>query len=306
MNGILLIDKPQGLTSHDVVARVRRTLRIRRVGHTGTLDPMATGVLPVAVGQGTRLVQFLMEGRKTYRATLKLGETTDTQDAEGQLIERRCADHLEPGVVAEIFSRFVGEIVQLPPMYSAIKKDGVPLYRLARQGVEVEREGRRTRIDRIDILQMALPLVSFEVTCAKGTYIRTLAHDIGQALGVGAHLTRLCRTETAGFSLPECIGLDQLEPDARPGVTPGFLPLAAALRSFQQVAVDEQAASRLADGIPPLEEQVAGEIRCHEGHTVALVRHQRLLAVARYAPGRVREKRGDFELLRVFHPADEA
>ncbi len=306
MHGILLIDKPQGLTSHDVVARVRRILKTRRVGHTGTLDPMATGVLPVAVGQGTRLVQFLMEGVKTYRATLKLGEVTDTQDAEGRVVERHPVDSITPAMVSGGFFRFVGEIVQVPPMYSAIKKNGVPLHRLARQGVEVERAGRPTRIHNIEILGMSLPLVDFEVTCSKGTYIRTLAHDLGQLLGTGAHLTRLCRTATGSFHLGECISLDQLTGDACPGETPGFLSLPQALRDFQQLAVDDRAASRLADGIPPLVEQVGGEIQCHEGHTVALVRQQHLLAVARYAPGRAREKRGDFELLRVFHPADEA
>jgi tRNA pseudouridine55 synthase len=210
MNGILLIDKPQGMTSHDVVRRVRRLLRTRRVGHTGTLDPLATGVLPVAVGEATRIVQFLMEGDKTYRAVLKLGEITTTQDAEGEVLERRPVEGITVEAVIAAARSFAGVIHQLPPMYSALKKDGVPLYRLARQGIEVERESREVRIDRLQILDVDLPLVTLEVDCSKGTYVRTLCHDLGLALGTGAHLVALRRTRSGSFTEADCVKLEQL------------------------------------------------------------------------------------------------
>ncbi|MDO3376680.1 tRNA pseudouridine(55) synthase TruB [Geoalkalibacter halelectricus] len=305
MDGLLLIDKPRGITSHDVVARVRRILRTRRVGHTGTLDPMATGVLPVAVGRATRLVEFLMADSKTYRATLKLGEITDTQDADGQIVERRQVSDITQERVVAACRAFLGDIAQTPPMYSALKKDGVPLYRLARQGIEVERAARRVRIERIDLLSWELPFLEIEVDCSKGTYIRTLAHDLGAFLGPGAHLVQLCRTRSGAFSLEECLDLENLSADACPGATPGFLELSEILRGVSRLAVDEAGAARLAQGIPPTALQVEatpGE----DGDLVVLMRGRRLLAVARYAPARLLEKRGDFELLRVFPEAAAA
>lgn len=305
MDGLLLIDKPRGLTSHDVVARVRRILRTRRVGHAGTLDPMATGVLLVAVGQGTRLVEFLMEGRKTYRATLKLGEMTDTLDAEGEIIERRPVPDLGEAQVEAACRVFLGEISQVPPMYSAIKKNGVPLYRLARQGIEVERAARTVRIERIILKGLKLPFIDLEVECSKGTYIRTLAQDLGAELGPGAHLTALCRSRSGSFHLDECLALEQLQENASPGLSPGFLPMIEVLREFPRIEVDDAGCARLAQGIPPLEEQVGGFSR-EPGRPVVLARGGRLLAVARYAPQRLLEKRGDFELLRVFPEAAAA
>ncbi|WP_305043003.1 tRNA pseudouridine(55) synthase TruB [Geoalkalibacter sp.] len=305
MDGLLLIDKPRGMTSHDVVARVRRILRTRRVGHAGTLDPLATGVLLVAVGQGTRLVEFLMEGNKTYRATLKLGELTDTLDADGEIIERRPVPPLSEGQVEAACRSFLGEISQVPPMYSAIKKGGVPLYRLARQGVEVERAARTVRIERIALRALNLPFIDLEVDCSKGTYIRSLAQDLGATLGPGAHLTALCRTRSGSFSLDECLALENLQDTARPGDSPGFLPMVDVLRDFARIEVGDAGCARLAQGIPPLEEQVDG-FSAEAGQAVVLARAGRLLAVARYAPHRAMEKRGDFELLRVFPEAAAA
>ena len=301
MDGILLIDKPQGLTSHDVVARVRRLLRTRRVGHTGTLDPMATGVLPVAVGQATRLVEFIMSGEKTYRATMKLGFITDTQDADGQIVERRtvaphCLERLP-----EVLPRFTGDIEQIPPMYSAIKRNGVALHRLARQGVDVDRPPRPVHIARIDILRTVEEEVELEVTCSKGTYIRTLVHDIGEALGPGAHLTRLCRTRSGSFSLAGCIALDEVGEDIRPGESTAFLTPLEAMRDYARIEITSEAAARLADGIPPSLEQVAANEDFAQGDVVALTDGKRLLAAARFDPMRLKEKRGDFELLKVFN-----
>lgn len=305
MDGLLLIDKAPGLTSHDVVARVRRRLKTRRVGHTGTLDPMATGVLPVAVGQATRLVEFLMEGSKTYRATLKLGEVTDTQDADGTVVAHFPVGDFSPADIQCACESFLGDIQQIPPMYSALKKDGVPLYRLARQGVEVTREARTVHISRIELFSMALPYVELEVVCSKGTYIRTLVHDLGALLGSGAHLTQLRRMQTGGFRLDECIVLEDLVEGAQPGTTPGFLTLVEALKDWPRGLVDPEGAARLFNGIPPLASQVAVDA-WPEGALMALVRHERLLAVVRCARSRSKEKRGDFELLRVFPEAAAA
>jgi tRNA pseudouridine55 synthase len=304
MNGILLIDKPPGMTSHDVVRRVRRLLRTRRVGHTGTLDPLATGVLPIAVGEATRIVQFLMEGDKTYRAVLKLGETTTTQDAEGEVLERRPVEGITAETVIAAARSFEGVIRQLPPMYSALKKDGVPLYRLARQGIEVERESRAVRIDRLQILDVDLPLITLEVDCSKGTYVRTLCHDLGLVLGTGAHLLALRRTRSGSFTEADCVTLEQLETDGT--ATPPLLSVDEALRGMPALEVDAEATRRLADGIPPALASLSAAPGCPEGETVRLMHAGTLLAIARFAPGRLNEKRGDFELLRVFQAARAA
>jgi tRNA pseudouridine55 synthase len=304
MNGILLIDKPPGMTSHDVVRRVRRLLRTRRVGHTGTLDPLATGVLPIAVGEATRIVQFLMEGDKTYRAILKLGETTTTQDAEGEVLERRPVEGITAETAIAAARSFEGVIRQLPPMYSALKKDGVPLYRLARQGIEVERESRAVRIDRLQILDVDLPLITLEVDCSKGTYVRTLCHDLGLVLGTGAHLLALRRTRSGSFTEADCVTLEQLETDGT--ATPPLLSVDEALRGMPALEVDAEATRRLADGIPPALASLSAAPGCPEGETVRLMHTGTLLAIARFAPGRLNEKRGDFELLRVFQAARAA
>ena len=304
MDGILLIDKSQGMTSHDVVRRVRRLLRTRRVGHTGALDPLATGVLPVAVGEATRIVQFLMEGDKTYRAVLKLGETTTTQDAEGEVLESRPLTGITADAVAAAARSFEGVIRQLPPMYSALKKDGVPLYRLARQGIEVERELREVRIDRMQVLEVNLPTVTFEVDCSKGTYVRTLCHDLGLTLGTGAHLLSLRRTRTGIFTEADCVTLAQLETDG--AGRPPLLSMDEALRGVPALEIDAEAACRLSDGIPPSLTSLVAAPSCSDGETVRLSHAGALLAVARFAPGRAKEKRGDFELLRVFQAARAA
>ena len=298
MTGLLIIDKPQGVTSHDVVRKVRRLLRTRRVGHCGTLDPLATGVLLVAVGEATRLVEFLMEGEKTYRATLKLGEVTDTQDSEGSVLERRRFGSLGAEEVTRAAQRFTGTIRQVPPMYSALKKDGVPLYRLARQGVEVERESREVEIRRLDVLEIHLPFVDLEVDCSKGTYIRTLCHDLGEMLGSGGHMSALRRTRSGSFGEADAICIEALERAAAEQSVP-LIPLGEVLRGYPSVHVDSEALLRLRNGIPPEIRGVSGVLP-EPGAVVALTCGPSLTAVARFDPLRRREKRGDFELLRVF------
>ena len=299
MHGILLIDKSPGMTSHDVVRRLRRLLGTRRIGHTGTLDPMATGVLPVAVGEGTRLVEFLMEGDKEYLATLRLGIATTTQDAEGEIIEERSWQGIDRQALEAAVAGLRGDILQVPPMYSALKRDGVPLHRLARQGVEVERAPRPVTIFALEILRVELPLVEIAVTCSKGTYIRTLAHDLGQSLGCGAHLTALRRTRSGPFVAADCLSLEELEewPADRP------LPLLgprAALPELAVVTVGAEVAARLGNGIPPTADQCGGTASLEEGERVFLEVGGQIAAIAFFAPHREREKRGDFELLRVF------
>jgi tRNA pseudouridine55 synthase len=299
MNGLLLLDKVGGMTSHDVVRRLRRLAGLRRIGHAGTLDPMATGLLLVALGETTRLLEFLMGGEKSYRATLKLGEVTDTQDAEGEILERRPVPNFSMDQLLAVARTLTGPIQQLPPMYSALKKDGIPLYRLARRGVEVERESRTVEIRRLQILAVENDLLTMEVDCSKGTYIRTLAHDLGQRLGTGAHLTALRRLGSGAFSVAEAHTLANLE-----ALTREQLPLlspAETLRGMVQLQLLPAAIPRLRCGIPPtLADLGEAAVMPEEGEVTALLQGDRLLSVARFAPARLLEKRGDFELLKVF------
>lgn len=300
MNGLLIIDKAQGLTSHDVVRHVRRILKTRKVGHTGTLDPLATGVLPVAIGHGTRLVQYLLEKDKSYRTTLRLGAVTDTQDSTGKVLEETADVDIDPERIREVVNSFFGTSMQLPPMYSAIKQNGTPLYRLARQGIEVERKEREIRISRLEILDIDPPNVTLEVDCSKGTYIRTLCHDIGQRLGVGAHLTSLRRTRSGIFDETQAISLESLQQLVDDGEPPPLLTPVQALGDYEALELDVGAIPRLFNGIPPELTQVAGEPLATEGDTVLLVSNDSLLAIVRFAPSRQKETRGDFELLKVF------
>ena len=217
INGFVVIDKPAGITSHDVVSRVRRILHIKKVGHTGTLDPFATGVLPIAVSDGTKVIPFLDEGSKTYEALLRLGVTTDTLDMTGAVLSETDVSHITQHQFASSLSRFTGAITQIPPMYSAIKQNGQPLYKLARQGVEVERKARDVEIYSLELLSFNVPLVAVRVVCSRGTYVRTLADDIGQTLGCGAALQELRRTASGPFRIEDAMTLAELEVAAGEG-----------------------------------------------------------------------------------------
>lgn len=301
MNGLLVIDKPQGMTSHDVVQRVRRLLRTRRVGHAGTLDPLATGVLLVAVGEATRLVEFLMEGEKTYRTVLRLGEVTDTQDSEGNVIERRPVADIDEKRVKQACRALTGTILQIPPMYSALKRGGVPLYQLARKGEVVERSPREVTIRRLDLLDVRIPEITLEIDCSKGTYVRTLCHDLGEILGPGAHMTALRRTRSGTFGVGEAITMEELA-EAVPAGREVLIPLDEVLRGIPSLEATEDAAARLRHGIPPEVESVSGHLP-EIGSAVRLTAGGKLLAIARFEPLRHEEKRGDFVLLRVFQAA---
>jgi tRNA pseudouridine55 synthase len=248
MDGLLLIDKPAGITSFGVVRRVKKALQVKKVGHLGTLDPFATGLLPLALGEATKLTQFLLDEPKTYLATLKLGVETDTQDLTGKITAE--SDYLP--AAEEVLSAacsFVGEIDQVPPMYSAVHYQGERLYKLARRGEAVEAAPRKVTIYRLAIKDVALPRVTLEVECSKGTYVRTLAHDLGRALGCGAHLISLTRLAVGPFRLEEALALDEIEKTADPElVQRRLIPLAHCLPGFKAVLVDEIQARRLAQG----------------------------------------------------------
>lgn len=273
--GAILINKPLGKTSHDMVYFVRRLLGIKRVGHTGTLDPQADGVLPVLVGTATKASDYMMNSDKEYIAKVQLGITTDTQDASGQVTATHPVHVTEKGII-DAASQFVGEIDQVPPMYSALKVDGQKLYSLARKGVEVERKARKVTVFSIELYDIDLTAGTFcmKVSCSKGTYIRTLAGDIGEALGCGAHVLSLRRTKSAGFTLDQTYTLEQLLALKEAGkVESVIIPAADLFRSTRKMIVSQTEAKKIKNGIPLLadgfseEEQVrlfgpGGEFLC--------------------------------------------
>jgi tRNA pseudouridine55 synthase len=208
--GIVLVNKPAGITSHDVVGFVRRTFKMRRVGHAGTLDPMATGVLVILLGNSTKLFDKFVAFDKTYRATLRLGIKTTTADIMGQVLLERPYAGIDIEKVKEVFKQFTGDIEQKPPMVSAVKHQGERLYKIARQGIEVERTARRVRIDELRVLQYNLPDVEFLMSCSKGTYVRQLAEDVGEVLGCGACISQIERTKVGPFEIKDAVTLENL------------------------------------------------------------------------------------------------
>ena len=240
ISGIFNIDKPAGWTSFQVVSLVRRLSGVRRVGHAGTLDPSATGVLVVCLGQATRLVEYMMETTKVYRAEVRLGITTDTLDATGKPLSQADPSNISRQQVEDALTAFVGEIDQVPPMFSALKHGGEPLYRYARAQRQVDRQPRRVTIHRLQLLAFQPPLVAIEVECGKGTYIRALAHDLGQQLGCGAHLSALARLRVGPFSLDDACSLVELEAAFQEGRWLSLLhPADASLPSWPAVTLSE-------------------------------------------------------------------
>lgn len=226
-DGLLLVDKPSGPTSHDLVARIRRHFAIEKVGHGGTLDPMATGLLIILLGRGTKISNQVMGSDKTYEGVMKLGVKTDTQDADGQTLEERDYRGVTRDALASAMSKWLGDVQQIPPMVSAIKKDGVPLYKLARKGQTIEREPRLLHIYEFALLDFAPPLASFRLRCTKGTYVRTLCADIGDALGCGAHLHSLRRTVSGTLQVTDATPFDDLMKMSRDELVQRVLPLAS-------------------------------------------------------------------------------
>ena len=263
VDGVLLLDKPLGMSSNDALQKARRLFSAAKGGHTGTLDPLATGLLPLCFGEATKFSADLLDADKVYEADIQLGVTTDSGDAEGQVIATASVN-LEIGQISAVLERFVGDISQVPPMHSALKRDGRPLYELARQGIEVEREARAVTIHRIDLLAFAGDRLQVRVACSKGTYIRVLAADIGLALGCGAHLAGLRRSGVGDLTLAGSVTLAQL--DALPEADRlAFLqPVDALLQSLPSVQLDGEAAQRFRHGNPvDLPAGLAGKIRVY-------------------------------------------
>lgn len=278
MNGILNINKPAAWTSHDVIAWVRKVLREKRVGHSGTLDPLATGVLLVCVGQATRVAEYLMASTKVYRAEAQLGTTTDTYDADGTIVATAAVPPLTEADLVAALRPFTGEILQAPPAYSAIKQDGVPLHRRARRGEEVRPAPRPVRIHSIELLTWKPPRLTLEITCDPGTYIRSLTHDLGQALGCGAVLTQLIRTRSGHFTVADAVSLDALAAAARAGDLARYLhPLTAALDGLTPIPLDPSDERRLRNGQaiggPAATANPDGYAVTAAGRVVAILRH---------------------------------
>ncbi len=210
-DGIVIINKPQGITSHDVVDCVRRRFRIKRVGHAGTLDPLATGVLIILIGKATKLFKKFVNFDKAYQATMLLGTTTNTADIQGQVLQRRSYAHVTQQQLEEVIQRFVGEIEQIPPMVSALKVGGKRLYDLARKGIEIKREPRKIRVDALRWIHYSLPEIGFYMECSKGTYVRKLAEDVGEALQCGACISQIERIKVGPYSIDEAIRLEDLQ-----------------------------------------------------------------------------------------------
>jgi len=224
-DGVLLVDKAAGMTSHDVVAIVRRRLQMKKVGHCGTLDPIATGLLLLTLGRGTKIQDLLMSEDKEYSGTMILGLTTDTQDSAGTVTQERPVPPLDEATIHAAFEKYADDFYQMPPMVSAIKQGGVPLYKLARQGKTVEREPRLVHVYRYSIDRIALPEIDFTVVCSKGFYVRTYAHDIGEALGCGAHLKNLRRTKSGRFTVDGAITVEELKNAEPVDILPRILTL---------------------------------------------------------------------------------
>jgi len=279
IDGIFNLDKPRGKTSFQVVAVVRRLSGVRRVGHGGTLDPEATGVLPVCLGQGTRVAEFLSEARKIYHTELELGISTDTYDAAGEVTGRGDPSELSRADIEDAIVSFTGLIEQLPPVYSAVKYKGVPLYRWARSGIEVPRKARKVEYYRIDILDWKLPLLTLEVECSKGAYVRSLAHDLGKELGCGAHVKNLIRIKSGPFEIGDSVALSQLEEAFGKGGWKELMhPIDIAVSDLPFITFNDDDEQAIIDGRSPAQERddwPSGE-RCRayssDGRFIAVLR----------------------------------
>ena len=251
IDGILCVDKPEGFTSFDVVAKLRGMLRTKKVGHAGTLDPMATGVLPIFVGSATRACDLMPEEDKTYVAVMQLGIVTDTQDRTGKILEQHPFSQITPAEVARVLPQFIGDLFQVPPMYSAIKIGGQKLYDLARQGKEIERPARPIQVKSIRLLsvQENQGCYGLEIHCSKGTYIRTLCHDMGAALGCGGMVTELRRIQSGRFRLENAVSLTQVQQLINSGQPLPFLPVEQAFEAYPPIGLDSRLARLWSNGV---------------------------------------------------------
>ncbi len=286
MTGVLVIDKPMGPTSHDIVMLAKKRLKAKKVGHLGTLDPIATGVLPLCINDATRLARFLEVGKKEYLATIKLGEETDTYDREGNVVSRGDITSIGKEDIIAAINCFNGKIKQVPPVFSAVKMDGIPLYKLARQGVAVERAARDVEIYDIEIKDISIPFVSIRVVCSRGTYIRSLAFDIGRKLGCGAHLAGLRRIRSGLFSLKDSISIDSLHDSKDDILKENLMSIERLFAHMPSIDIDEAAALKVMNGIAPvfpsheMREKFFPSIQ--DGEMVRFAAHGRIIAIAGY------------------------
>lgn len=257
MNGVINIYKNTGMTSFDVVAIVRRVAKMKKVGHTGTLDPAASGVLPVCLGKATKIIDYIMENKKVYRVNLKLGMVTDTYDLEGEVLREEDASHITKDEILNCINSFLGTIDQVPPMYSALKQNGVRLYELARQGIEVHREARKITIYSIENIKIeSNDNIQMDVCCSKGTYIRSLCYDIGEKLNVGATMTALERIQNGTFTKEEAINIEDLTEEL---LEKHIISIEKALDSFEKITVNEKFGKLLRNGVKVFDNRMYSE-----------------------------------------------
>lgn len=257
MNGVINIYKNTGMTSFDVVAIVRRVAKMKKVGHTGTLDPAASGVLPVCLGKATKIIDYIMENKKVYRVNLKLGMVTDTYDLEGEVLREEDASHITKDEILNCINSFLGTIDQVPPMYSALKQNGVRLYQLARQGIEVHREARKITIYSIENIKIeSNDNIQMDVCCSKGTYIRSLCYDIGEKLNVGATMTALERIQNGTFTKEEAINIEDLTEEL---LEKHIISIEKALDSFEKITVNEKFGKLLRNGVKVFDNRMYSE-----------------------------------------------
>lgn len=254
IDGILLLDKPKGITSNAALQRVKNLYTARKAGHTGSLDPLASGMLPICLGEATKFSQFLLEADKHYHVVAKLGVKTTTGDGEGEIIAQRAVPSITPEMLTELFAKFTGAISQVPSMFSAIKQNGQPLYKLARQGIEVAREARVIHIHALNYIALDQDLLTFNVHCSKGAYVRTLVEDMGEALGCGAHVQELCRVGVGSYEGQQMVSLSELEALAQQGnnavLDAYLLPIDSAIQAWPELEISEAAVYYLKRGQP--------------------------------------------------------
>ncbi len=258
INGVLNIFKNKGMTSFDVVRKIKFLANEKKVGHTGTLDPEATGVLPVCLGKATKTIDYIMNSNKVYEVKFLLGVKTTTYDLEGEILEKNEIDHIKSDEVSEVALSFIGEYDQVPPMYSALKKNGVRLYELARKGIEVEREARKVRIFNISDLKIELPYVYMKVACSKGTYIRSLCYDIGEKLKVGAAMAELNRSETSIFKQSDSVNIDDL---TKENIQDYIMTIEDALSFYPKITVKSTFTKLLVNGVKVFDKRLTNEKR---------------------------------------------
>ncbi len=284
LSGVLLVNKPTGMTSHDVIDELRRILDTKRIGHTGTLDPGAEGVMLICINQATKVAQFLTDMDKEYQAVIKLGVTTDTYDRAGRVIRTEEDLNISMEEIKKTILSFTGRIQQTPPIYSAIKQNGKRLYQYARENKKVEARRREVEIKKLEILNIDIPWVHLKIACSKGTYIRSLAFDIGEKLGCGAHLFSLCRTRIGPFRWEDSLGLEKItDIQADGGIKSVLLPIEKAIGHLPSVVVSESFAEKVKDGIPLKSSSVLaveGDIKANQ--TISLKNEQkRIIAVGK-------------------------